>query len=301
MWSISPGPSILIVLSGTLELACNGVTDKLHRGSVIFLPSGREAKFYPKEEEEALLFQAYCSLWWLYIQQIDLSRYLHSAYFLFAFVRIFGYLTDLYVCVICSLIFWKVADIMLSVVVVNIQLTFSLPVTSLHSLHCGCGYMSFPSMSTFNLLQWNLLYSGHCWKQPLFAGVIVYKVTCIKQPPVDKGPQKCWSHGNYIRSVSLYAISQLSGSITVSPHSLGGLRLQLTRFVCNISIAVVWQPSLGKTNKQTSKQTTTATMQLFGNLHQSKQTSKQTNKQQQQQCSCLATFIIQNKQKQCRQ
>ena len=62
MRSISPGPSILIVLSGTLELACNGVTDKLHRGSVIFLPSGREAKFYPKEEEEALLFQAYCSL-----------------------------------------------------------------------------------------------------------------------------------------------------------------------------------------------------------------------------------------------
>ena len=101
----------------------------------------------------------------------------------------------------------------------------------------------------------------------------MYKVTCIKQPPVNKGPQKCWSHGNYIRSVSLYAISQLSGSITVSPHSSGGLRLQLTRFVSNISIAVVWQPSSGKTNKQT----TTATMQLFGNLHQSKQTNNNSN------------------------
>ena len=62
LFHLTPGPSILIVLSGSLELACNGLTDKLHRGSVVFLPSGREAKFYPKVEEEALLFQAYCSL-----------------------------------------------------------------------------------------------------------------------------------------------------------------------------------------------------------------------------------------------
>lgn len=152
MWSISPGPSILIVLSGTLELACNGVTDKLHRGSVIFLPSGREAKFYPKVEEEALLFQAYCSLWWLYMQQIDLSRYfIVLVFFLHLWESFFGCLTDLYVCVICSLIFWKVADIMLSVVVVNIRLTFSLPVASLHSLHCGCGTCPFPAwaLSTY--------------------------------------------------------------------------------------------------------------------------------------------------------
>ena len=39
----------------------------------------------------------------------------------------------------------------------------------------------------------------------------------------------------------------------------------------NSNNAVVWQPSSGKTNKQT-----TATMQLFGNLHQAKQTNKTT-------------------------
>ena len=86
MWSLSPppGPSILLVLSDSLELACNGLTDKLHRGSVVFLPSEREAKFYPKvEEKETLLFQAYCSLWWQYVQQTGLSRYFLFNSFLF--------------------------------------------------------------------------------------------------------------------------------------------------------------------------------------------------------------------------
>jgi len=50
------------VLDGSLELACNGLRDELGKGSVLFLPAGREARFYPRTEEEVLVFQAYCSL-----------------------------------------------------------------------------------------------------------------------------------------------------------------------------------------------------------------------------------------------
>ena len=109
MWSLSPppGPSILLVLSDSLELACNGLTDKLHRGSVVFLPSEREAKFYPKvEEKETLLFQAYCSLWWQYVQQIGLSRYFLFNSFLFCIFEnywsLFDWFNCMFVCVIYS-------------------------------------------------------------------------------------------------------------------------------------------------------------------------------------------------------
>jgi len=61
-FAIVLGPSILIVLDGSLELACNGLRDELGKGSVLFLPAGREARFYPRTEEEVLVFQAYCSL-----------------------------------------------------------------------------------------------------------------------------------------------------------------------------------------------------------------------------------------------
>lgn len=110
MWSLSPppGPSLLLVLSDSLELACNGLTDKLHRGSVVFLPSEREAKFYPKvEEKETLLFQAYCSLWWQYVQQIGLSRYFLFNSFLFCIFEnywsSFDWFNCMFVCVIYSM------------------------------------------------------------------------------------------------------------------------------------------------------------------------------------------------------
>ena len=110
MWSLSPppGPSLLLVLSDSLELACNGLTDKLHRGSVVFLPSEREAKFYPKvEEKETLLFQAYCSLWWQYVQQIGLSRYFLFNSFLFCIFEnywsSFDWFNCMFVCVIYTL------------------------------------------------------------------------------------------------------------------------------------------------------------------------------------------------------
>ena len=108
MWSLSPppGPSLLLVLSDSLELACNGLTDKLHRGSVVFLPSEREAKFYPKvEEKETLLFQAYCSLWWQYVQQIGLSRYFLFNSFLFCIFENYWSLFDWFNCMVVCVIY----------------------------------------------------------------------------------------------------------------------------------------------------------------------------------------------------
>ena len=57
-----PGPSIFLVVSGSLDISCNSSREELCEGTVIFVSASTEIKLYPKLTKDMLVFQAYCSL-----------------------------------------------------------------------------------------------------------------------------------------------------------------------------------------------------------------------------------------------
>lgn len=58
---VIPGPSIMVVICGVLQMECCGVVESLHKGVVIFLPANRSVRF-SNCVEAAILFQAYCNM-----------------------------------------------------------------------------------------------------------------------------------------------------------------------------------------------------------------------------------------------
>ena len=59
---IFPGPSIFLIVSGSLDISCNSSQEELCEGAVLFMSASTELKLYPKLSKDMLIFQAYCSL-----------------------------------------------------------------------------------------------------------------------------------------------------------------------------------------------------------------------------------------------
>ena len=56
------GPSIFLVVSGSLDISCNSMREELCEGAALFVSASTELKLYPKLSKDILVFQAYCSL-----------------------------------------------------------------------------------------------------------------------------------------------------------------------------------------------------------------------------------------------